>query len=497
MTRHPKRGKGSRWTVQELDAVPATWKGDTLSDGEGLIGEVRVSSAGEVSVRFKSAFKWNGKVAWFQCGTWSSIALAEIRARRDSARTLVSTGVNPNDQKKAHRLESQAKVEAAIAEAARKSAEDLTFRSMYQAWLDAGVKRADGNAEVRRTFEKDVLPALGDRPVRLVTDQSLLETLRAVGRGRGVGGTAMHLLQTVRQLYHWSVKRQPWRSLMPDGNPAELVELKQVVADDYEEEIRDRTLSDAELHELADKLASMRCAYSEIPDGEKYGGVQPLKEESEVALWIQAATVCRGGELLQSEWANVNFEECKWFLPAAITKTKQDLTIYLSPFAVRQFKRLHKLTGHTDWLFPARPVGRAREGAGPPTTHIGTKSVSKQVGDRQVRFMARPKGLKRRLHSNTLVLSKGANGNWTPHDLRRTGATRMQALGIPDDIIDRCLNHRLPGSKVRRHYLHHEFEDQMRNAWRVWGDHLERVTRAGSAACPSTHESIMSLAQTF
>jgi integrase len=82
------------------------------------------------------------------------------------------------------------------------------------------------------------------------------------------------------------------------------------------------------------------------------------------------------------------------------------------------------------------------------------------------------------MHDNALVLANGANGEWTPQDLRRTGATRMQALGIADDIIDRCLNHALPGPKPRRHYLHFEFEDQMRNAWRVWGDHLERVTRA-------------------
>ena len=363
MTRHPKRGKGTRWTVNELEAVPVGWKGDTLSDGDGLIGEVRVSATCDVSIRFKSAFKWHGKVTWFQCGTWPSVALAEIRARRDSARAMVSRGVNPNDQKKADRLDSQAKVEALIAEAARKEAEDLTFRSMYEAWLDAGVKRLDGNVELKRTFEKDVLPVLGDLPVRSVTDQSLLETLRAVGRGRGAGGTAMHLFQGVRQLYRWAVKRQPWRRLMPDGNPADLVELKHVVAADFKEEIRDRTLSDAELRELAERFASLRRAYDELPPGQKYGGVRPMKTESEIAVWIQAATICRGGELLQSKWVNVNFEKAEWFLPAAITKTKQDLTVFLSPFAIQQFRRLHKLTGHTPWLFPARPTGRAREGA--------------------------------------------------------------------------------------------------------------------------------------
>ena len=36
MTRYPKSGKGSKWTIKELVAIKPEWKGDTLSDGEGL-----------------------------------------------------------------------------------------------------------------------------------------------------------------------------------------------------------------------------------------------------------------------------------------------------------------------------------------------------------------------------------------------------------------------------------------------------------------------------
>ena len=41
--------------------------------------------------------------------------------------------------------------------------------------------------------------------------------------------------------------------------------------------------------------------------------------------------------------------------------------------------------------------------------------------------------------------------------MRRTGATMMQGLGITLEIIDRCQNHLLGGSEVRRHYLHHDY----------------------------------------
>src|SRR5690606_3984374 len=96
--------------------------------------------------------------------------------------------------------------------------------------------------------------------------------------------------------------------------------------------------------------------------------------------------------------------------------------------------------------------------------HVCVSSVSKQIGDRQEMFMER-KPLKNRQHNNTLVLAGGKNGNWTPHDMRRTGATMMADLEISLDIIDRCQNHVLPGSKVRRHYIHTDFAKQTKAAW--------------------------------
>ena len=83
--------------------------------------------------------------------------------------------------------------------------------------------------------------------------------------------------------------------------------------------------------------------------------------------------------------------------------------------------------------------------------------------------------MKNRRHDNSLVLNGGKNGAWTPQDLRRTGATLMQSLGVSLEIIDRCQNHVLPGSKVRRHYLHHDYADEKRDAWRLLGDRLSKI----------------------
>lgn len=458
MTRYPKNGRGTKWTIRELNAIPTEWKGDTLNDSEGLYGDVRVNS-GAVSIRFRYAFRWDGKVSWYQCGTWPTIDLADIRDNRNRARKLAPEGINPNDEKKAARIDAQAAVEATIAEAKRQEEENKTFGDLFDAWITDGVSRQDGNAELIRTFGRDVLPTLGDVPLRSLTDIQIRDCLRKVGRERGRGRTAERMLSEVRQMFRWADKRQPWRGLLIEGNPAELVERKQVVPADYEPGIRDRVLSPDEIRELKDIFDRMEAEYQAASD--RRTADRPLQKTSQLAVWMCLATCCRIGELLQAEWKDVDLEAGEWFVPGPNTKTKTDWLVYLSPFALKHFNALKELTGETDWCFPARH----KQG------HVCVKSVSKQIGDRQMQFKAR-QPLKNRRHDNSLVLAGGANGEWTPHDLRRTGATMMQRLGVPLDIIDRCQNHVIAGSRIRRHYLHHDYKEEKTEAWAKLGAEL-------------------------
>lgn len=468
MTRYPKQGKGRKWTTKELEAVSATWRGDTLSDGEGLSGEVRVAGDGSISVRFKYAFRWAGKVAWHQCGTWPSNGMEAIRAERDQARQLVKQGINPADQRKAERIEAQAKVEAVIAEAAKTRADNLTVRDMFDAWIADGVARADGNAELRRSFDKDVLPRIGGKAVKLITEHDLRALLREMVK-RGVHRMTVRTYNDILQMFAWAEKRQPWRALMAEGNQAELVEIAKILpVGSTAEKPRDRVLSADELRELRNIFERAEASYAAVPAGQKYEHARPLKKETQLALWISLSTACRIGELLMARWQHVNLQTGEWFVPAENTKTGEDWMVYLSDFAMQQFKKLHELTGDTPFCFPAR----AAKGKG-PEQHVCTKSVSKQVGDRQMQFKNRKGMLQHRRSDNTLVLAGGANGEWTPHDLRRTAATMMQALGVLPDIIDRCQNHVLAGSRVRRHYMHHDYAAEKRAAWDRLGAEIE------------------------
>lgn len=64
-------------------------------------------------------------------------------------------------------------------------------------------------------------------------------------------------------------------------------------------------------------------------------------------------------------------------------------------------------------------------------------------------------------------------GKWTPHDLRRTGATQMVASGILPEVAERCLNH-TEQDRVKRTYQRHSYEVEMKAAWQLLGEKLQQ-----------------------
>ena len=464
MTRHPKSGKGSKWTIKELAAIKPEWKGDTLSDGEGLSGEVRFS--GSVSIHFRYAFKWADKVAWHYCGAYPANDMTAIRKERDKARDLVKAGVDPRAQKVVAKIEARAAIEDAIRADELKRTEALTFNDLYTVWIKDGVNRSDGNKYLTQSFGKHAIPVLGNTEVRHLTENHLRDVYRAI-IAAGKTPTAVELSKDIGQMLRWAEKRKPWRALLIDVNPAELVGIKQLVPNDYTKE-RKRQLSIEEIVKLKTIFDATARNYADAP--QKTGTERPLKKEAQVALWLCLGTLCRIGELLMTEWKHVNFEQRTWFIPAANTKgergRKRDQLVYLSDFTLDQFKQLHALTGDSTWAFPAR----YKEG------HVCEKTVSKQVGDRQVKFKQRSRKLQCRVENNSLVIG---DEEWTPHDLRRTGATLMQKLKISREVINLCQNHVI-GSKVDRVYLLDDYADEKREAWNKLGNRLEAILNASN-----------------
>ncbi|MEE1919163.1 integrase arm-type DNA-binding domain-containing protein [Pseudomonas asiatica] len=469
----------AKLTAKQLEALTSADNGKTLREDGGLVAKVRAGVRG-VTVLFRYEFKLNGTKRDHRLGSWPKKSLAEIRAERDEVRATVTKGIDPSTARKAAKIEAQAAIAATIAEAERQAAENKTIAELFEEWMHDGVSRQDGNAELRRSFTKDVLPLIGKKPLRDLTEKDLLAVLRSI-KARGLNRTVVIRNNDIGQMLRWAEKRKPWRGLMADGNPADLVDVNKLLDHDYQEQ-RDRLLSPDEIRELHNIFTRLEHNYDALPAGQKYSGIRPVNRRVQCAVWICLSTLCRIGELLKSEWRHVDLEKGTWLIPAEATKghkgKRQDHHVFLSSFALNQFKCLKEETGHTQFCFPSKDE----------KSHVDTKTVSKLIGDRQCRFKNRSKPLTGRHHDDSLMLSKGTKGGWTPHDLRRTGATMMQELGITLEIIDRCQNHLLGGSKVRRHYLHHDYAKEKTEAWRQLGDRLATIL-ANSAINNSSSQS--------
>lgn len=453
-------------TVKQLEALTPADDGKTLREEGGLTAKVRAGVRG-ITALFRYEFKMGGTKRDHRLGSWPKKSLAQIRAERDEVRASVTKGIDPATARKAAKIEARTAIIATIAEAERLAAENKTVIDLFEEWMRDGVSRQDGNAELRRSFSRDVLPIIGDKPLRNITEKDLLTVLRSI-KARGLNRTVVIRSKDINQMLRWAEKRKPWRTLMVDGNPADLIDVNKLLDHDYQEQ-RDRLLSTSEIQELHQIFARLERKYDALPAGRKYSGIRPVNLRVQCAVWICLSTLCRIGELLKAEWRHIDLNTGTWFIPAEATKgqkgKRQDHHVFLSAFALNQFKHLKTVTGHTPFCFPSKNEN----------SHVDTKTVSKLIGDRQCCFKNRSKPLSGRHHDDSLVLTQGKQREWTPHDLRRTGATMMQELGITLEIIDRCQNHLLGGSKVRRHYLHYDYAKEKTEAWRMLGERLENI----------------------
>ena len=85
--------------------------------------------------------------------------------------------------------------------------------------------------------------------------------------------------------------------------------------------------------------------------------------------------------------------------------------------------------------------------------------------------------MKNRAKATGVLILPG--GEWTPHDLRRTGATMMGSLGVRPDIIEKCLNH-VEQNKLIRVYQRQEMVPEQREAWHKLGERLEVLIGTGN-----------------
>ena len=184
---------------------------------------------------------------------------------------------------------------------------------------------------------------------------------------------------------------------------------------------RDRVLSNEELAAVYKAALSGSDAFSFI-----------------VSLLV--LTGQRRGEIAALRWEWIDDRERVINFPASVSKNKRPHTLPFGDAAASIFKRVPQVS---EYLFPA---SRATSRTGKPTTVFNGWGKCKADFD------------------TTCGVS-----DWTLHDLRRTFATNMAALGVAPHVTERLLNH-VSGtiSGVAAVYNRHTYMEEMREAVREY-----------------------------
>ncbi|MGL1834947.1 tyrosine-type recombinase/integrase [Rhodocyclaceae bacterium SMB388] len=433
----------SKLTATQLKALGASDHGKKLRDEGGLFGTVRSGAKG-TSVYFDWRYRRDGKVKQIAVGAWPKMSLVQIRAERDRLKVEADTGTDPAEGRKVERLRAKADQAEAVeaqrsrlAEIEAQSAR-MTVRALFERWERVELsRRKDKGAEVHRMFEKDVMPKWGEVAAEDITRPMVAALLDGVAE-RGARIVARNLLGDIRQMFGFAIKRG-----FVENDPT-----SHLKRDDFGRKVeRDRVLSESEVRQLWDK----------VPDAD-------LWDSSASAIWIMLSTCCRVGEIASARIEHLDLDAGAWRIPSENSKNARAHTVYLSDFAQQHFAELKARAERlgSDWLCPSKHKD---------DSHVCPKSLAKQIGDRQRPGLEPMKG--RTPLTESLVLS---GGKWTPHDLRRTGATLMGTLGVRPDVIEKCLNH-VEQNRLVRIYQRQELKDEQREAWRLLGERLDLLTR--------------------
>ena len=443
-------------TDRQMTAKPGNndkWLSEVAIWGHGSL-VARITPSGERLFYFRYSNSRSERVT-YPIGTYSrdglegTMTLAEAGQRAKELAGLHKTGIR--DIREHLTAEEASRLAARDAELARISSEKAAIEAeqarqaarksvteLFEHWAKVDlINRKDKGAEVRRMFEKDVLPFLGSLAVADIKKSHITVVTDAM-LARGVNRAAKIAFSLMRQMFRFAVDRD-----LIEYDPTASIRKAKIGGKDVE---RDRVLSDEEIRTLT-KLAPK-------------AGLLP---STEAAIWIALSTCCRIGELLGARWEHLNLVKSTWLIPAENSKNGKPHSITLSPFAVRQFEYVRAHNGTSAWCYPNT------DDSGP----VCSKTVTKQLGDRQ-RQPDQGTMSRRSAKAQALLLP---GGKWTPHDLRRTGATVMTALGVLPEVAERCLNH-TEENKVKRTYQRHSYTTEMSEAWNRLGEHLDLATRS-------------------
>lgn len=374
-----------------------------VSDGGGLVLEVMTS--GSKVWRFRYTLHGE-RQPMVTIGDYPAVSLLDARVKARTYTEIVAKGVSPVADARKDR-------------GAVKSFD--TLKEFAEDWYTSQVAQmsTEYRRTIKRALEKDVYPAIGNKPLADVTPGDVLAVCDKI-KARGAPKMALSTRNVIKRLYEYAIARQ-----LALTNPAQAVVARFIATQDS----RERVLSPDEIGTV------LRAVYaSDIR--------RPLK----LAIHLLVLTMVRKSELTEATWGEFDLDAGIWRIPADRMKKDKEHWVYLSTQAIAMLRELYELSGNHDHVFPT-------------TRGRGDKPIAKSTLNQAVRSLS--------LEVQHFVL----------HDFRRTASTHLHEMGQSSDAIEKALAHSIKG--IKGVYNRAEYAEERRKILQLWADFVEVQIEGG------------------
>lgn len=420
-------------TDSKLAAITGDGKTRWLHDKSGLY--VKVAPSG--SLTFCTRYQLDGKRRWLYHGQYPKLSLREARKLHiDAATAAGDARIKRNPDLDPAALRDAKRKQDAEEKRQREQAELLapTVASFVELYLTRYAdKKKRSAAEDRRVLEKDVVPVLGALKVKEVTKPNVVEVIDRI-EGRGAMNQAWQTFRIMRRLFNYAVERG-----VLDSNPCKGIKTTETYT------AKTRVLGEDELRALLAFMRSSDCKWS---------------ESVKLAVEFQLATGTRPGETRGMKWAEIDAKAATWTIPPERTKTwgvKKKPAPHVVPLSTRAIRILERAkllpTVAPAFVFPGiekdQPLSEQAVGKAIARDLDGIGDDDKVDGG---------------------LVQAGFREKFTPHDLRRTVATHLAALGF-SSVVPFVLGH-TPQTVTGIHYDQHDYLSEKRRALEAWAQRL-------------------------
>jgi len=286
-----------------------------LFDGDGLF--LLIKPNGSRGWRFK--YRFEGRERLLSFGTYPEVPLKTARERREQARCLIATGVDPSAERKA-----------------KIATREDTFQALALEWLQMQQKSLSARTFKKKKdrFEAFAFPYLGKTPIAELKAPDVLAVLKRI-EARGKMETAHRVRSDCGNVFRYAVVTG-----RAERDPT--IDLRGAIAA-VGKRNRPAIVDPKRIGELMRAIDGYRGDVS-----------------TEFALRLLPLTFVRPGELRLAEWREFDLEGAEWRIPAARMKMKELHVVPLATQAIALLRDLQELTGDGRWVFPSlRSADRA------------------------------------------------------------------------------------------------------------------------------------------